>query len=101
MNMKEKMPQVEIDRVIHAPARLVISAILYAADQTDFLFLMNQTGLTKGNLSSHLSKLEDAGYIDVQKTYNGKIPQTLYRLTKRGRSAFNSYRENLGKIIDQ
>ena len=64
-----------VDRVIHEPARLMIVAILYAVDSADFLYLLRETGLTKGNLSAHLSRLEEAGYIEIEKRFRGKIPQ--------------------------
>jgi DNA-binding MarR family transcriptional regulator len=86
---------VNIDRVIHEPARLLIVAILSMTAEADFLYLLRETGLTKGNLSAHLSRLEDAGYIRVEKTYRGKLPQTVCRLTDAGRAAFNDYRTRM------
>lgn len=91
----------EIDRLIHEPARLVIMAILYAVESADFLFLQREASLTKGNLSSHLSKLEAAQYVTIEKTYNGKIPLTICRLTEAGRSAFETYRAQLKQFVDQ
>ena len=88
------------DRVIHEPARLVIAAILYAAESADFVYLLRETGLTKGNLSSHFAKLEDAGYIEIEKGFQGKIPRTSYRLTDTGRAAFSQYRERLRQAAD-
>jgi DNA-binding MarR family transcriptional regulator len=82
----------KIDRVIHEPARLIIMTILNAVESADFLYLQGETGLTKGNLSAHLSKLEEEGYIQIEKTYRGKIPLTVCRLTEEGRSAFGRYR---------
>jgi DNA-binding transcriptional ArsR family regulator len=82
----------KIDRVIHEPARLVIMTILNAVEYADFLYLLGETGLTKGNLSVHLSKLEEEGYVEIEKTYRGKIPMTICRLTDAGRSAFGRYR---------
>jgi len=81
-----------IDRLIHEPARLAIVTILNVADSADFLYLQRETGLTKGNLSSHLSKLQAGGYITIEKTYKGKIPLTICRLTDQGREAFRAYR---------
>ena len=81
-----------IDRMIHEPARLIIVTILNAVESADFLFLQRETGLTKGNLSAHLAKLEAEGYISIEKTYKGKIPLTICRLTEDGRSAFGRYR---------
>jgi DNA-binding HxlR family transcriptional regulator len=88
-----------LDRVIHEPARLTIMALLSTVASTDFLFLLKESGLTKGNLSLHLSRLEEAGYIQVKKTFRGKIPHTEYRITLKGKSAFDQYRKNLGSII--
>lgn len=87
-----------LDKTIHEPARLVIMSILHASDEADFLFLTNSTGLTKGNLSAHIGKLEDAGYVTVTKSFNGKIPHTVYSLTRQGRTAFARYRQDLREI---
>jgi DNA-binding MarR family transcriptional regulator len=90
----------EIDRVIHEPARLVITAILYAAESADFLYLLRETGLTKGNLSAHLAKLENAGYVRIDKSFRGKVPQTICSLTDAGRAAFREYRERLRGAVE-
>lgn len=90
----------EIDRLIHEPARLIIVTILSAVESADFLFLLRETGLTKGNLSSHLAKLEDAGYVEIEKTYQGKVPLTICRLTAAGRKAFDDYRNQLKTFMD-
>ncbi len=89
-----------VDRLIHEPARLMIVAILYAVESADFLYLQRETDLTKGNLSSHLSKLEGAGYVEIEKTYRGKIPLTICRLTDKGRQAFENYRQQLKDFVD-
>jgi DNA-binding MarR family transcriptional regulator len=88
-----------IDRVIHEPARLMIMAHLYVVDSADFLFLMRQTGLTFGNLSSHMAKLEGAGYIEVVKDFIERKPHTMLRMTKKGRSAFEEYRRGIDKLF--
>ncbi len=88
-----------VDRLIHEPARMLIVTILYAVESADFVYLLRETGLTKGNLSAHLSKLEEAGYVDIDKSFRGKVPQTLLRLTPQGRAAFQAYREKLRQII--
>lgn len=75
-------------------------ALLYVIDSADFIFLMNQTGLTWGNLSAHLSKLEEAGYIEVVKSFKGKRPNTELRLTPGGRGAFRAYRSRLKQMLD-
>lgn len=91
---------VDIDRIIHEPARFLIMAYLYVVDNADFLFLMNQTELTRGNLSSHLSKLETAGYVEIQKEFVNKMPRTVLSLTEQGRSAFNDYRQQMKQVLD-
>ncbi len=88
-----------LDRVIHEPARLMLMSILYAASQADFLYLLRESGLTKGNLSAHLGKLEAVGYIQIEKGYVGKLPQTLCRMTDAGRLAFETYRKQLGDFL--
>jgi DNA-binding HxlR family transcriptional regulator len=89
----------DIDRVIHEPGRLMIVALLFAVDRADFLYLQHETDMNKGTLSSHLSRLEEAGYVEVTKTYRGKVPQTLLRLTGAGRKAFERYRRNLKEAL--
>ncbi len=89
-----------LDRIIHEPARLMIMALLSSVESADFLFLLKESGLSKGNLSVQLSRLEEAGYIQIEKTFRGKIPHTEYRLTKKGRSAFDEYRKSLGSILE-
>lgn len=91
---------VAVDRLIHEPARLLIVATLSALEEADFLFLLNATKLTKGNLSSHLSRLEEAGYVAIDKTYAGKIPRTVCRLTAAGRAALEQYRQQMKAIVD-
>ena len=71
--------------------RLAIMALLYVIESADFIFLMNQTGLSWGNLSAHMSKLEEAGYIQVEKSFKNKRPNTVMRLTPQGRQAFSLY----------
>jgi len=89
-----------IDRIIHEPARLMILAYLYVIESADFIFLMRQTGLTWGNLSSHLRKLEDAGYIHIDKEFVDKKPHTMLRLTKVGRAAFQAYSRSMKQLLD-
>ncbi len=96
----ESPPPGEIDKVIHEPARLMIMANLFVVESADFTFLMNQTGLTWGNLSSHMSKLEKVGYIAVEKTFVGRRPYTMLHLTEDGRSAFQDYRRTLQQVLD-
>lgn len=91
----------ELDRIIHEPARLLIVALLHAVKEADFLYLLRESNLTKGNLSSHLAKLEQAGYVEIEKTYRGKVPLTLIRLTKSGRTAFEGYRRSLNGLLEK
>jgi DNA-binding transcriptional ArsR family regulator len=91
----------DLDRTIHEPGRLMIITLLAAVKECDFLYLTTETGLNKGNLSSHLSRLEEAGYVEIEKTYRGKVPQTLLRLTRGGRNAFEVYRKQLKEAFSQ
>jgi DNA-binding MarR family transcriptional regulator len=88
-----------IDRIIHEPARLIIVVILSTVEESDFLYLLRATELTKGNLSSHLSRLEDAGYVNVKKSFVGKTPRTVCNLTEEGRIALETYRSQLKAVI--
>jgi DNA-binding transcriptional ArsR family regulator len=90
----------DIDRLLHEPSRTIIVAILAAVESADFLYLQRETGLTKGNLSVHLSKLEEAGYVNIEKTYRGKVPLTLCCLTDEGRKAFDAYRKQLKQFVE-
>ena len=90
-----------IDRLVHEPARLMILAHLYVVESADFVFIMRQTELTQGNLSSHMNKLEAAGYIEVTKGFKGKRPHTMLRLTDSGRAAFDAYRQQMQKVLSQ
>ena len=85
----------KINRLIHEPTRLMIMMQLYVVESADFLFLLNQLQMTPGNLSSHLSKLEDAGYVDIVKEFIERKPHTALQLTKKGREAFKEYKKNL------
>lgn len=89
-----------LDRVIHQPARLLILALLSEAECADFLYLLRQTGLTKGNLGAHLTRLEEAGYVAIDKGYRGKVPQTMCRLTKAGRAALGRYRAQMQHALE-
>ncbi len=89
-----------VDRLIHEPARLIILSILYVLENADFLYLLSETGLRKGNLSSHLTRLEQAEYITIEKTYRGKTPMTICQLTEVGQIAFETYREQLKNVVE-
>lgn len=98
--MNEQMRElVDIDRTVHEPARLAILAILWAAESADFIYLLNATELTRGNLSSHLNKLEETGYIQIEKTFAGKMPRTICRLTDSGKEAFEGYRQTMQAFL--
>jgi DNA-binding MarR family transcriptional regulator len=96
---KEDGDRLEIDRVIHEPARLLITAHLYVIDSADYVFLMQNTGLTWGNLSSHLSKLEEAGYVEITKDFVERKPHTMAKLTEAGRGAFDAYRRQMKALF--
>jgi len=87
-----------LNRMVHEPARLAILVALSACDKADFLFLLNITGLTKGNLSSHLSKLEQAGLVEIEKKFEGKIPITYAKLTLEGKDALKQYWKQFDKV---
>ena len=91
--------RVEIDRVIHEPARLLLVAHLSVVESADYVFLMQNTDFTWGNLSSHLSKLEEAGYVEVVKDFVGRKPHTMVRLTAAGRKAFDTYRRQMKQLL--
>jgi DNA-binding transcriptional ArsR family regulator len=101
MNERDDLePIADIDRLIHEPARLMILAQLYVVESADFLFLTRLTGLTPGNLSSHMSKLEDAGYVEVIKEFLDKKPHTMLRLTGEGRNAFREYVQSMKQVFN-
>ena len=88
-----------LDRVIHEPARLMIMTVLYAVSEADFIYLQNECGLTQGNLSSHLAKLEEAKYVGVTKKFFAKKPNSVYKLTPSGRKALASYVKALKLLL--
>jgi predicted ArsR family transcriptional regulator len=90
----------EIDRLIHEPARLVLVSSLYVVDEADFVYLANRTGFTSGNISSHMTKLQTAGYVEVTKAFVGNRPRTTYKLTKTGRRAFRQYRASVEGLLN-
>lgn len=97
---EEVIPIIEIDKLIHEPARLMIISLLYIVESADFIWIKGQTGLTDGNLSSHLSKLESAGYVTVEKRIKNKKTNTLLKLSRGGRKAFEEYRKKLTQILE-
>jgi DNA-binding MarR family transcriptional regulator len=96
----ERHPLAEIDQFIHTPARLMVLAHLYVVESVDYVFLNKLTGLTWGNLSTHLTRLEEAEYIQLDKQFKGKKPHTTISLTDKGRKAFKEYKESLQQVLD-
>ena len=94
-------PLADIDPIIHSSARLMVLTYLYVVESVDYVFLKNITGLTWGNLSTHLSKLEKAEYVEIEKECEDKKPRTTIRLTERGRDAFKTYKEQLLEVLDE
>ena len=81
----------QLDRLIHEPARLAIMLMLGGIGEADFLYLQREGGFTQGNLSGHLAKLEEAGYVAIEKKFKGKVPLTVCSLTGKGKAAFCEY----------
>lgn len=96
-----RTPNDWMDPLIHVPARLQIVMQLFVVEAMDATFLLNRTGLTWGNLNSHLSRLEKAGYVSLEKTYKGKKPWTMIRLTEKGREAFREYRSGMQGVLSE
>ena len=96
----ELHPLAGLDPIIHAPARLMIITYLYVVESADYIFLFRLTGLTWGNLSTHLNKLEEAGYVAVKKGYKGKKPHTTISMTSSGREIFREYKNQLKQVLD-
>lgn len=97
---QETHPLANIDQIIHAPARLMILSYLYVVDSADYVFLAHMTGMTWGNLATHLNKLEEAGYIEIQKSFKGKKPQSTLRMTEQGKTAFQTYRQTMQQVFN-
>ena len=88
----------ELDPNVHQPTRLRVLMLLSGVDSADFTFLLNALGLTKGNLSSHMTRLEEVGYVEISKTFRDKLPNTSYSLTTKGRSGLTTYWRALDEI---
>jgi DNA-binding MarR family transcriptional regulator len=96
-----QLPPDDVDRVIHEPARLRIVALLYVLKSADYTFVMQQTGMTWGNLSAHLTKLEKAGYVEIIKDFVNRKPHSMLRLTSAGRTALQAYRQQMKDLLDE
>ena len=88
----------EIDKIIHEPARLRIMMILAGLEEADFTFLVTTLDLTRGNLNRHMEKLESAGYLKVKRSFKGKVRNTSYQITQKGSNALAQYWEDLDAI---
>jgi DNA-binding MarR family transcriptional regulator len=100
--MPDKIKDISnFDRLIHEPSRLAIMAVLFASESADFKYLLNTTGLSKGNLSAHLRKLEAGGYLTITKGFKGNYPHTTCSLTKEGRKAFKDYQKQYLSLAKQ
>ncbi len=99
--MKEPSPRsiLDLDRMVHEPARLAILTVLSAAQEVEFLFLLKVTGLSKGNLSVQAQKLESAGYVQTTKGFRGRIPMTSFRITVEGRKALIAYQAQMRALL--
>ena len=100
-NEKINQIHINIDRVIHEPVRLAILKILSSVKEVDFKFLLTTLGLTKGNLATHINKLEETKLISIKKEFRGKIPHTSYRITNTGRRQFQKYWKNMKELAPE
>jgi DNA-binding transcriptional ArsR family regulator len=99
-NDPELHPLADINHIIHAPARLMVLSYLYVVESADYVFLLRLTGLTWGSLATHLTKLEEAGYIMIEKEFRGKKPHSTIYLTEPGRQAFRAYKKSMQQVLD-
>ena len=97
---KDLHPLADLDKLIHSPARLMVMTYLYVVEQIDYVYLQRVTGLSWGNLSKHLSKLEQAGYLETEKSFKGKKPHTTIQLTEAGRKAYQKYKDSIQEVMD-
>jgi DNA-binding MarR family transcriptional regulator len=97
----DRHPLADLDKVIHSPARLMVMTYLYVTESVDYVYLTHLTGLTWGNLATHVGKLEEEGYIEIEKTFVDKKPYSVIRLTRKGRDAFRDYKRQVKGVLDQ
>jgi DNA-binding MarR family transcriptional regulator len=100
-NEAELQPLADLNRIIHSPARLMIMTYLYVVDSVDYTFLLQLTGLTWGNLATHLGKLEEAGYVHIEKEFVGKKPHSMVHLTTAGQAAFREYKRGMQEVLNK
>jgi DNA-binding MarR family transcriptional regulator len=96
--MPELLP--ELDPVVHGKLRLALLSLLVGVEEADFTWLRDKTGSTDGNLGAQMLKLEEAGYVAMQKRFAGRKPQTLYRMTPTGRKALANYVTSLKRLLN-
>ncbi|MEX2595413.1 MAG: transcriptional regulator [Salibacteraceae bacterium] len=89
-----------LDPLLHSPLRLAVMSLLITVNEAEFTYLKEKTNATSGNLSVQITKLEEAKYLSVEKGYKGKRPQTICKLTEKGRKAFNNYVKSLNQYIN-
>ena len=97
---KDLHPLADLDKLIHSPARLMVMTYLYVVESVDYVYLTHLTGLTWGNLATHVGKLEEAGYVEIEKTFVDKKPYSVIKLTKEGRAAFKAYKAQMKDVLD-
>jgi DNA-binding MarR family transcriptional regulator len=90
-----------VEKLVHEPARLSIMALLRVVKRADFVFLQSQTGLTAGNISSHITKLAKAGYVDIEKSFANNRPQTTLKLSAAGRAALRRYLQTMRIVLEE
>ena len=96
----ELHPLADLDRTIHSPARLMVMTYLYVVDKVDYVYLTHLTGLTWGNLATHVNKLEESGYVEIEKTFVDKKPYSVIKLTGEGREAFKNYKQKMQSVLN-
>jgi len=95
---QESVPAIDV--LIHEPVRLRILALLAAVEQADFMFILRQTGISRGNLSVQMTRLEEAGVVQVTRDFDGRRPRTLYALSKEGIRALADYRRSMSRLLE-
>jgi DNA-binding transcriptional ArsR family regulator len=97
--MAEQFDYQQLDELLHSRIRLAIMAVLVSVEEAEFTFLREKTGATDGNLSIHLKKLEEAGYVTARKRFVAKKPVSSYKLSRKGRKALGAHIERLGALV--